>query len=190
MKLFYYLLSIIVLTSCQSDNTENSNNTDKVELKAPDFPRYNSVLDMLIASSDYTEEAKTLKVLSNDPLHIQVAKETVDGDTKELINEIVKRNIVYVSLQAFAQTDIKSIKITSLPLKLKSDFTFDSYLDNYQITATITKEKADKVLKKYLNTTDYKKLFQLFENQIFVPSNDFEKLKHSDLNDVFNDLTN
>lgn len=192
-KLFAPLLFIIVACNNDSKKTEELPKSDvvreKIVVKNSRFPKYSSVIQMLNESYDYTESKNTLKLISEDPLHIQVSKEFVEGDTEEIINEQVKRDIVYISLQAFAQTDVTSITITSIPIMLGGDFKFERYLDKNKLTKTIKKENADIVLEKYLSTKDYTTLFQNVEKQIYVPNENFDRLKGSELESVFFDLT-
>jgi hypothetical protein len=161
------------------------------EPETPGFTlkQFPTVMDMLRDAKDYKEEDKTLKLVAEKPLHIQVSRQALADDTDEKIEEMAKRDIVFVALQAFAQTDIESIQITSIPLQLKSDFTFGQYLYKKKVTAKITRKDADDVMLKYLGSTDYKKLFYPLEGGIYVTSDDFERLKHAELDHVFADLT-
>lgn len=159
--------------------------------ETPDFAlrQYPTVMDMLRDAKDYKEEDKTLKLVAEKPLHVQVSRQALADDTDEKIEEMTKRDIVFVALQAFAQTDIDFIQITSLPLQLKSDFTFGQYLYKKKLTAKITRKDADAVMQKYLGSPDYKKLFYPMEGGIYVTSGEFERLQHAELENVFADLT-
>lgn len=196
MKNLIFLLSLTTLISCSDDKqTETEIKTDPttevqqtlVESSVTtEFTKYPTVLQMLRESYDFTEEEGTLKILSkkDKPLHIQVSKLIFDGDLEKVIKEQTMRDIVYVAFQAFGQTDIDALTISSVPLKGKGN-----YVDKYKLSLTVSRDKAQNILKKYLNTEDFQILFRL-EGTIWVPSENFDVLKFKNLDSVFAELKN
>lgn len=194
-----FTMSIFALISCKSDrdtqgNSIATNNTsvENFEPKKDDIkndnslPKSKTIKEMFEASYDFSEEAGTLKFISleESKLHVQVSKPIFEGDLKHLIEEQVKRDIVYVAFKSFAQTEITSLTITSVP---NSNDNPKMYFDNYRKTVKVSREKALLILKKYLDTDNF---FILYENQnaIWVPSKEFSFLKFKKLDEVFNDL--
>jgi hypothetical protein len=155
------------------------------------FTKYSNVIEMLDSAGDFKQTDGTFKVLSkeNENLHIQVSKTCVKNELVNNITDQVKRDIVYVAFQAFAQTDINEFTISSIPIQIV-DFkdTKGEYLENYKITITVNREVAKKILKKYLNTESFQDLYQLYEDAVYLPNSKFDRLKFSELDNVFNEL--
>lgn len=192
MKTLMITLFLTSLLSCSSEKqseseTQNVKSEQKVnEQPSAEFIKYPTVVQMLNESYDFTEEEGSLKVLSKQgkPLHVQVSKPIVDGDLDKVIEEQTMRDIVYVAFQAFAQTDINELTISSVPMKGKG-----KYLDQYKLTLTVSRDNAVSILKKYLNTENFQTLFRL-EGTIWLPSENFSVLKFKNLGAVFADLKN
>lgn len=178
------LLSLFVLTllnSCGNDSKKMEEKNASNELK-----KFNSVKEMLSDAGDFSEETGTLKIIDENPQnpHIQVSKPIVQGDLDKVIDEIVKRDIVYVAFQTFAQTPTKKITITSIPIDLEDK---TKYYDKYKKTLTINKKSADKIIKEVFGSDDYAILFTKTGN-IQVPSKEFDKLKFEKLEETFDKL--
>lgn len=168
----------------------NSNSKEEKEKKVIEFPKYDTVIEMLKSANDYKEEQGCLSLLSKkgETPHIQVSNWVFEGDGKDLMTEQVKRDIIYVSFQAFAETEINKIKVTSIPLKMKDFKNREGYLKKYKKTKSINREKAKSILEKYLNTQNFQDLYELKDGEIWLPNKNFSKLKFQELNKVFADL--
>jgi len=165
------------LISCNNGSEKKANNETAIELK-----QYPTVRAMLEDAGDYYEENGSLKFLSEEPnnTHIQVSKPISENDLENVIQDIVKRDIIYVAFQVFAQTNINEITITSIPKSLNQD----KYFKQHSKTLKVNKSKAQQVLKKFLNTDDFSTLFTL-ENGIWLPNKKFDVLKHDKLDEVY-----
>lgn len=196
MKKILLLLLALFIMSCKKDTTsftdeaeDNYNlieNTKTVEKSSSEekLPNYATIKEMFEASGDFSEEVGSLKFISLDKLHIQVSKPIVDNDMEDLKNELVKRDIVYVAFQTFAQTDIDELTITSVPNSFDDQ---KKYFEKYKRTLTINRNKAKSLLKKYLNTEDFSILY-IEQDGIWLPSKSFDILKFEKLNEVFIDM--
>jgi len=192
MKHFVTIILLTPLLGCSgNEQADQDIKTESltIEQKNPEevettFEKYPTVVQMLNESYDFTEEQGSLKVLSKErkPLHIQVSRPILDGDPDDVIRDQTIRDIVYVTFQAFAKTDINEFTITSVPMQSKNN-----YVDKYKVTLMVSRDKATAVLKKYLNTEDFQTLFKL-EGTIWVPSENFDSLKFKNLNAVYADL--
>jgi hypothetical protein len=155
----------------------------------PDFPKYETVLKMLEAAHDY--EGHNLEIISDNPLHIRVSTDFIKGDSKQIMIEQVKRDIIYVVFQTFAQTNKDKITVTSIPIireNFNPNLPYDGILlDNLKLTRTVTKEQALVILEKFIKTKSFKDLYQLNET-MYLPSDKFDLLKFGQLENVFNDL--
>lgn len=149
--------------------------------------QYNSVKEMLENAHDYTVEEGTLKFINEDKnkLHIQVSKPIVEGDIDKVIKEIVKRDLVYVAFQVFAQTSTDKITITSIPISLEDR---TKYYSDYKITLTVTKAQTNQIMLHEFGNLDYSRLF-VDSGGLQIPSDDFDRLKFKDLEYVFSALT-
>ena len=201
VKMIFVLLSLSLLISCSEETKEEPTVSEKIVENEPEpepepepeFPKYSSVLEMLQSSGDYRQDEGTLKILSSEDelLHIQLSKWVFEGDVEDTITRQVKRNIVYVSFQTFAKTDIDELTITSVPLRMKDFETQDRYLEESKKTITIDRESANEILEKYLNTTSFQDLYELDSSgQIWLPNNNFEELRFDKLSAVFSDFEN
>lgn len=194
------LISIVLLInlSC-SENKQNLSPTDKIttpiidslstkKIDSANLTKYNTVEEMLEDAHDFTVEQGTLKFINEDSnnLHVQVSKPIIKTETEKLINEIVKRDIIYVAFQAFAQTSIDKITITSIPIDHNDRA---KYYTEYKKTITITRATANQIMENEFGTLDYSILFMNLDGML-VPSEDFSKLKFSNLDNVFTQLSN
>ncbi|MDF2451898.1 MAG: hypothetical protein K0S26_1402 [Bacteroidota bacterium] len=183
MKHLTILLPFSLLLSCSEPVAVEQ---PKPEEPTAVFNKYPTVMEMLIDAHDYSEEQGTLKMLSKkeEPLHIQVSKQIFDGDLEKEILDQTKRDIVYVAFQAFAQTDINELTITSVPLKSNGKLA-----DKYKLITTINRETAKNILKKYVSTGNFQDLFQ-FDGTLWLPNKNFDNLKFNNLDAVYTDMTN
>lgn len=197
MKLLTLFL-VLSIVSCKSDGSnENINDNKKISVenierqhenivnKKP-LPKFKSLNEMFQASYDFSEEEGTLKLISLDKskLHIQISKPIFKNDLKKIIEEQVKRDIVYVAFQTFAQTEINELTITSVPISSDDS---NQYFNEYKKTVKISRKKALSILKEYIDTEDFSILYEN-QNGMWVPSKKFSVLKFEKLDYVFNTI--
>lgn len=154
------------------DKKINSINSDKF------IKRYKSVLDMI--DNNFNEDpivcTKPVKVISNNPLHIQIGPSVLKEDIPEVITGLVKSSIIWVAFYSFATTDVNKIKITSIPFEDvlgSNNSESGKLLHHYGITVNISREKAEKILYKYFNTRDFNILID-YKEGINLPSKKME----------------
>lgn len=191
MKKTLLIISCISLLSC-SNNEEpllnESKNEQQVSPVLQTLPKFETVEEMLADASDFYEENGSLKFISNkeNDIHVQVSKPILDTDLESVKEEVVKRDIVYVAFQTFAQTNVNSITITSIPNKIDSP---TNYNQKYKKTIKIDREKAKSILKNHIGTEDFSELYEL-NGTLWLPNQNFSKLKFKDLNAVFEEMFN
>lgn len=192
MKKTFLVAFLSTIISCSSDKKVEvepiSENKDLLtqKISPSELKKYNSVKEMLEDAHDFTIEEGTLKFINSDEnnLHLQVSKYTVKGESDDIINQTVKRDIVYVAFQAFAQTSTNKITITSVPI----DYNVKTkYYNQYKKTITITRQKADQIMQQEFGNTDYSILFDRL-NTIQIPSKNFDKLKFENLDKIYSEL--
>jgi hypothetical protein len=147
-----------------------------------EFIKYPTVTEMLLEAGDFGGEDGSLKIISNNPLHVQVSKSIFDGDIEKVIVEQTKRDIIYVVFQAFAQTDVDKLIVSSVPRQHETG----AYINRYRLQRNVKRKAAQDILLKYLSTSDFKVLFAL-NGTIWVPSDKFDLLKFKYLDQVYKD---
>ena len=160
-----------------------------VEGQQVNFPKYETVLEMLESAHDY--EGHNLEILSENPLHIRVSTDFVKGDLEQNMIDQTKRDIIYVAFQSFAETNIDKMTITSIPI-IRENFSpnlpYDGKLqNNLKQTKTVTREQALVILEKYIKTKSFKDLYQL-NGSMYLPNDKFSLLKFGQLENVYNEL--
>lgn len=152
------------------------------------LPKYKKVREMLLNAHDFSEDNNTLKFISENEksIHIQVSKPIFEEDLESVKKEIVKRDIVYVTFQAFAQTDIDEITITSIPIDGNN---YKLYFEEYALTLKISRKKAKEILTRHFKSEDFSILFEN-ENEIWLPNKNFNLLKFAYLDEVFEEMSN
>lgn len=156
------------------------------KINPSELKKYISVEVMLEDAHDFTLEQGTLKFINNDEnnLHIQVSKPIIEEDFENVIVSTVKRDIVYVAFQTFAKTSTNRITITSVPIDFKNQ---TKYYNEYKKTITVIREKADKIMQKEFESTDYSILFADL-NGIQIPSNRFDRMRFENLDRIYSEL--
>jgi hypothetical protein len=201
------LLVSLIVASCGT-STESQKDTATQKQLVPALPesnankeplkKYRDVSAMMKGTNEYSEENGTFKIISQTPLHIQLSKPALEGDSDDEIKQEVKRNIVSVGFRTFAQTDIDELKITSIPMKVSMQNAKEFiYIQQYQQTLHLKREKAKAVLQKYYGHTDFTKLFGEQVTGIYMaelPTKEFKKMLFNDqgeptLDKVFTQLS-
>jgi len=186
-------ISTIYISCNEETHTETNTETKKIKTeKKITFPKYSSVLEMLEAANDYKDEC--LEVISKEgkPVHVRISSEHLNNEPKKELTEQVKRDIIHVIFQAFAQTEIEKITVTSIPIT-RSNFNPNNKYDGKQKkslkqTVTVNRKKATDILNKYLQTTSFQDLYKLYDGVLYIPNAKFEILMYSEFESVFNDL--
>ena len=195
MKKAILILFAITIISCKTDNTSKTENENEIvntevsesEESTKPFPKFGILEELLKSAGDFYAENNSLKFISKNEknLHVQVSKPILEEDLEKVKIEIVKRDIVYVAFQTFAQTEINELTITSVPVDWE---TRKKYIEKYKLTVKINREKAKMILKKYLDTEDFKVLYEL-QMKMWLPSKQFSVLKFDKLNEVFAEMS-
>lgn len=113
--------------------------------------QYKTVTEAIESGGDYSVEAGNLVVVSQVPLQVIVKPFAVKGDFPEVLTEISKREIVWTALQVFAHTSVNEITVTCQPEEINFQTKAKRPLNAYKRTATVTREKFNGLVKKYLN---------------------------------------
>lgn len=149
---------------------------------------------MISNQTDYSEERGTFKIISKKPLHIQLSSIVFNNDSKDVIDEIIKRDFVSNAYNTFIFTKENEIKITVVPLnesalksKNKNQYI---YLNQFKKTFVFKRDKSLFLLKNYLKISDFKNLIDSNNS----PNNSFNKIIYNDqgyptLNLMYKEIT-
>lgn len=122
---------------------------------ATTFP---SVEAMIEDFNDYSASNGTFKILGKEPLHIQLSPQIVQGDFPEVIEEEVKRVLVYGIYRAFVHTPINRIMVTAVPQEINFKTRKTRYVPGYKRTISKTRAEALALVKKYLRINSFSDL--------------------------------
>ena len=205
-----FLSTAITFSICSCNNNTNNAKTENsktdteqaterpVETSASTMPsKYATVFGLIDTSADFSIEKETYKIISKEPIHIQISSKVVEGDLDKVITGLTKKDFVYVAFDAFARTNIDKITITSIPLKVDHNKpqAKGTYLEKYKVSATVTRDKAKSIMQKYIKTSNFDDLMGGDLNgkkEMFMSSPLFDQLKSLNgdfVIHVFDDLT-
>ncbi|WP_136668864.1 hypothetical protein [Flavobacterium sp. H122] len=187
MGKIFILIALFLILGCKNENMSRTGTIqEKVVQKS--LPKFATLKEMLMDVNDFSEDNNTLKFISENEksMHVQVSKPILEEDLESVKKEIVKRDIVYVTFQVFAQTDIDEITITSIPIDGSN---YKLYFEEYALTLKISRKKAKEILTRYFNSEDFSILFEN-ENEIWLPNKNFNLLKFDYLDEVFEEMSN
>ena len=133
------ILTTLVLSSfAASAAPEQFKNISELMDKYNDYPTYN--LD--------GKEFASFKVLSKNPLHIQISPRTLAGSTDKDIKYESEKAAVYAAYRALFQTPIESVTVTVLPISITPQPRKIEYLTSEKFGYKITKKQAANILSK------------------------------------------
>ncbi len=162
MKKYTSFLMVLSVVACTNHHDFDISTNSGAGSGLVEFTQFASLSELLVSVGDFSEEDCTLKILSygDEAVHIQVSN-TVNAEfADERIKEQVKRNVVYVALQAFARTNIDHFTITSIPVSNEMNNAFCLFLDEFRLTETIKRKSAMKIIDNYLGATSFRDLYQ------------------------------
>jgi hypothetical protein len=112
--------------------------------------RFKTVAAMIESFGDYSEEGRTFKVISKNPLHIQLSPVVGETESPQVMQNTTKMTALYGLFRAFIHTPCEQITVTAFPKTLVvGDGTAGDYLKQYSFTVTATRKKALEVLQLF-----------------------------------------
>ncbi|BAP58214.1 hypothetical protein THII_3917 [Thioploca ingrica] len=145
---------------------------------------FSSVEAMIEEFNDYSASNGTFQVLASKPLHIQLSPQIVQGDLPEIIEEQVKRALVYGIYRVFIHTPINKITVTAIPQEIDFKTKKTRYAPKYKRTISKTRAEALALVKKHLGVSSFSDLVtETKVGNMAVPnqwSKDFNRLYYND----------
>lgn len=117
--------------------------------------KFSSVQAMVKDFKDYNQENGTFKVLTREPLHIQLSPIVVPGDFPDVIDAQVKRAVIYGIYRSFVHTPVNRITVTAIPLERNPRTDSTRYLNAYKRTVTKTRSQALELVRRHLRVTTF-----------------------------------
>ncbi|MDO4698168.1 MAG: hypothetical protein Q4A60_05765 [Pasteurellaceae bacterium] len=122
---------------------------------------FNNVVEMLEEMTDYNVEDKTLKVVSEKPLSIQIFYSAfADQDKKSLISDIQDAFISTV-FRIFTHTNLDEITLEIIPIDQKTDKPLNK---RFNLKTKVTRAKALEILNTYSAAKTFDDLVNFDEN--------------------------
>jgi hypothetical protein len=117
--------------------------------------KFGSVPEMIKGLKDYSTGNGTFKVLTKDPLHIQLSPIVVPGDFPEVVEAQVKRALIYGIYRSFVHTPVNRITVTAIPLERNPRTEGTRYLSAYKRTVTKTRSQALELVRHHLRVATF-----------------------------------
>lgn len=80
--------------------------------------QFATVSEMIEDRADFSEELGTYKLISANPLHIQLAAQVVANDLPEVVLSEVQRAAIYGVYRTFIHTDADKVRVTAVPMEV------------------------------------------------------------------------
>lgn len=118
--------------------------------------------DMFSSFNDYREEEGEIAFLSENPLSLKINKHLTAGDPN--LREYSEMSFLYAIYRTFMNTSLNEITVEAYPISINDKTNQKIEHKQYIFTATVSREKALEVLKKYTSATSFDDLVQTSEN--------------------------
>jgi len=139
-----------------SDNKETQAASNKDNLA---FKMFDSIDEVIDYFGEHDVESNTYKVISEEPLRIQISPKVLPNDLPRVIKSLTNQDLIMISFFTLAHTDINEITIISVPAEydLLND-KFIRFVEEYSITKTLTREAGLEYIKTELGISSYSEL--------------------------------
>lgn len=146
--------------------------------------KFPTVKAMIEDFNDYSTSSGTFKIITENTLHIQLSPQVSSGELPEVIEESVKRALVYGVYRSFIHTPIDQITVTVLPQEIDFKTQKTRPITGYERTISKKRDEALNLIKKYLKINSFSELVteSKMGNTVF-PNQWTEKFNHVYYND-------
>ncbi|EIU1687329.1 hypothetical protein L4H27_003031 [Pseudomonas aeruginosa] len=104
--------------------------------------KFATVTEMIDDKGDFSDENGTFKLISTEPLHIQLATQVVANDLDEVKLAEVRRVALYGVYRTLIHTDAPSVHVSALPMEVTLNPYSARYLDAPKVEITVTRDQA------------------------------------------------
>ena len=110
--------------------------------------QFKDVTSLMTEYNDYSPDIGAFKVLSNNPLKIQISPKIIAGESAESIRLASYKASVYAAYRTLLQTPANKVEVTVLPLSFDLSTSEKSYLKDYKFSFSLTKAEALELTEK------------------------------------------
>ena len=120
---------------------------------AENITTFKSVEEMMEKFNDYNIIEESFKILSTEPLHIQLAPVVFPGELPCVIEEVVNEALIYGIYRSFIHTNIDHITVSSVPCvcNLDPNIKLIRYANEYKRTISKGRQEALTLVKRYIS---------------------------------------
>lgn len=150
------LAAVIGLHGCgDGAETQASNSSVDAPVQASTSvhlePQHFATVEELVEDfADFSEENGTFKVLSSQPLHIQMAAQVVANDLPETVQTEVQRAALYGVYRTLIHTDAPSVHVTAVPMVVTLNPYSARFMDSPKVDLEVTREQALQAAKQHV----------------------------------------
>ena len=150
----------VVLTSCGQDDSGSLAKEKPVESNIDKgVSKFQDVVSLIEDFGDYSADAGTFKVISLEPLHIQVSPQVFPGDNTEVIKSLINRAVIYGVYRSYVHTPVEKITVTAIPAEVvdlqKREYKF---LSQHEKTLSMTRQDAFHSIQKLIEVNSMEDL--------------------------------
>jgi PBP1b-binding outer membrane lipoprotein LpoB len=117
--------------------------------------QFASVAEMIEDRADYAEENGSFKLVSAEPLHIQLAAQVVANDLPEVIQSEVNRAALYGIYRTFIHTRADSVRVTALPMEITLNPYSARYLAEPKVDLVLSRDQALKAAQQLAGVVSF-----------------------------------
>ena len=104
--------------------------------------QFESVAEMIEDRADFSEENGTFKVMSTNPLHIQLAAQVVANDLPEVVLSEVQRVAIYGVYRTLIHTNVDKVRVTAVPMEVTVNPRSSRYLKSPTVDLQVNRNQA------------------------------------------------
>jgi hypothetical protein len=120
--------------------------------------KFATVQEMISDFGDFYPENKSYELISESPLHIRLSPMAVKGDHVDVIQEELKRAMIYGIYRSFIHTDVNEITVTVYPVLTTFRPVSHTPLPDMAVTISKTRQQALRDAQKFVSVKSFAEL--------------------------------
>jgi hypothetical protein len=152
---------------------------------------FSSIKEAVEDDGDFDEGNGTFEIISDNPLHARFSPRIFKGDHADVIDEELKRAVIYGVYTAFVHTEAESVKISSTPMVVTIKPVTATLQNTPKLEISITRSQALDAVKKFIPVKEASELVEQqgtdgFYYTTWTPA--FTELRYQRLHEFFTEL--
>lgn len=120
--------------------------------------KFATVQEMISDFGDFYPENKSYELISESPLHIRLSPMTMKGEHVDVLQEELKRAMIYGIYRSFIHTDVNEITVTVYPVLTTFRPVSHTLLPDMAVTISKTRQQALRDVQKFVNVKSFAEL--------------------------------